>query len=91
MSAILNPKVGFCTPHRENVESGTICDQTKKKISNSGVEAARRKFPPEFVNRAFLGLYANAMVPAGTPLVVVCGAPRDARTPPRLPFAKRLP
>ncbi len=52
MSAILNPKVGFCTPHRENVESGAICDKTKKKISNSGVEAARRKFPPEFVNRA---------------------------------------
>jgi ATP-dependent Clp protease ATP-binding subunit ClpA len=52
MSAILNPKVGFCTPHRENVESGEICDKTKKKISSSGVEAARRKFPPEFVNRA---------------------------------------
>src|SRR5438874_4069392 len=30
MSAILNPKVGFCTPHRENVESGEICDKTKK-------------------------------------------------------------
>jgi ATP-dependent Clp protease ATP-binding subunit ClpA len=52
MNAILNPKVGFCTPHRENVEFGEICDKTKKKISNSGVEAARRKFPPEFVNRA---------------------------------------
>jgi ATP-dependent Clp protease ATP-binding subunit ClpA len=52
MSAILNPRVGFCTPHRENLESGEICDKTKKKISNSGVEAARRKFPPEFVNRA---------------------------------------
>jgi ATP-dependent Clp protease ATP-binding subunit ClpA len=52
MSAILNPKVGFRTPHRENVESGAICDKTNKKISNSGVEAARRKFPPEFVNRA---------------------------------------
>src|SRR5216117_524436 len=36
MSAILNPKVGFCTPHREQVETGKICDKTDKKISNSG-------------------------------------------------------
>src|SRR5436305_4917558 len=27
MSAILNRKVGFWTPHRENVESATVCDQ----------------------------------------------------------------
>src|SRR3954466_12565069 len=52
MSAILNPKVGFCTPHREQVETGKICEKTDKKICNSGIEAARRKFPPEFVNRA---------------------------------------
>jgi ATP-dependent Clp protease ATP-binding subunit ClpB len=52
MSAILNPKVGFCTPHRSEVESGELGDKTSGKIAKSGVEAARRKFPPEFVNRA---------------------------------------
>lgn len=52
MSAILNPKVGFCTPHREEVNSGTLGGKTTGKIAKSGVEAARKKFPPEFVNRA---------------------------------------
>lgn len=52
MSAILNPRVGFCTPHRSEMESGTVDGQTRNKIEKSGVEAARRKFPPEFVNRA---------------------------------------
>jgi len=52
MSAILNPKVGFCAPHREEVENGVVAATTTTKISKSGVEAARRKFPPEFVNRA---------------------------------------
>lgn len=52
MSAILNPKVGFASPHRAEMESGQVGDKTSKKVSNSGIEAARRKFPPEFVNRA---------------------------------------
>ncbi len=52
MSAILNPRMGFCSPHRSEVESGEVGEKTTKKIANSGVEAARRKFPPEFVNRA---------------------------------------
>jgi ATP-dependent Clp protease ATP-binding subunit ClpA len=34
------------------MENGSVADKTTKKISNSGIEAARRKFPPEFVNRA---------------------------------------
>src|SRR5512144_2225950 len=34
MSAILNPRVGFCTPNRTQVEAGQICDKTDKKISN---------------------------------------------------------
>ncbi len=52
MSAILNPKMGFCTPQRSDVQAGSVCEKTTKKVSNSGLEAARRKFPPEFVNRA---------------------------------------
>ncbi len=52
MSAILNPRVGFNAPHKEEMESGTVAAGTASKITKSGVEAARRKFPPEFVNRA---------------------------------------
>ena len=52
MSAILNPKLGFSTPHRAEMECGTVGEKTSTKIAKSGVEAARRKFPPEFVNRA---------------------------------------
>jgi ATP-dependent Clp protease ATP-binding subunit ClpB len=52
MSAILNPKLGFGAPHRDREELGVIGEKTGKKISNSGLEAARKKFPPEFVNRA---------------------------------------
>jgi ATP-dependent Clp protease ATP-binding subunit ClpA len=52
MSAILNPKMGFATPVRDELETGIVATTTTNKISKSGVEAARRKFPPEFVNRA---------------------------------------
>ena len=52
MNAILNPKIGFASPHRVDMEVGRIGNKTCKKISNSAIEAARRKFPPEFVNRA---------------------------------------
>lgn len=52
MSGILNPRLGFFTPHQGGIESGEIDDRTSKKVEKSGVEAARRKFPPEFVNRA---------------------------------------
>lgn len=52
MSAILNPKLGFSAPHREELHNGAVAATTTNKISKSGVEAARRKFPPEFVNRA---------------------------------------
>jgi ATP-dependent Clp protease ATP-binding subunit ClpA len=52
MSAILNPRMGFCGPVREDIEAGLVGNTAASKISKSGVEAARRKFPPEFVNRA---------------------------------------
>ena len=52
MSAILSPRMGFFTPRRAEMASGEVGDQTSHKINRSGLEAARRKFPPEFVNRA---------------------------------------
>lgn len=43
MSSITNPKMGFERPQ--------ITLRTDKKIERSGLEAARKKFTPEFMNR----------------------------------------
>ncbi len=49
MSSLLNPKLGF----QRNVQGAQPCstDELSKKMARSGVEAARRKFTPEFMNR----------------------------------------
>ncbi len=44
MSAMLNPRLGFTTPSETDAA-------TDAKIERSGLEAARRKFTPEFMNR----------------------------------------
>ncbi len=50
MNALVAPKLGFRavsgTP-----QSGAESEELEKKISRTGVEAARRKFTPEFMNR----------------------------------------
>jgi len=54
MNAILNPKMGFGAPMaQEGLAKGDtgVNGNTSGKISRSSIEAARRKFPPEFVNR----------------------------------------
>jgi len=50
MSALVSPKLGF---HQATAASQPCVpdEQLAKKISRSGVEAARRKFTPEFMNR----------------------------------------
>jgi ATP-dependent Clp protease ATP-binding subunit ClpA len=50
MSALISPKLGFGKNCVEPVENGTA-EQVSKKMSRSGIEAARRKFTPEFMNR----------------------------------------
>lgn len=50
MSAIVSPKLGFRAIAPVNPE-GQIDAQLSEKMSRSGVEAARRKFTPEFMNR----------------------------------------
>lgn len=52
MSSIMNPKLGFIA--RESAQqskTGVVDDKLTGKISRSGVEAARKKFTPEFINR----------------------------------------
>ncbi len=50
MSSLVNPKLGFLRSMQsgQNVKAD---DQLAKKVAKSGVEAARRKFTPEFMNR----------------------------------------
>jgi len=50
MSNLMNPRLGF----RRNVadeEPLKVDEKLNKKVARSGVEAARRKFTPEFMNR----------------------------------------
>jgi len=52
MSALLNPKVGFGSVERaRRTAAGDIDDKLTEKLKNTSLEAARRKFTPEFINR----------------------------------------
>ena len=52
MSALLTPKLGFGADARaREMSSGLLDTKTREKAGRTGVEAARRKFTPEFINR----------------------------------------
>jgi ATP-dependent Clp protease ATP-binding subunit ClpA len=52
MSALMSPKLGFHAAEAcEQTASGKVDARMSGKIARSGVEAARRKFTPEFMNR----------------------------------------
>jgi ATP-dependent Clp protease ATP-binding subunit ClpB len=52
MSNIMNPKLGFATQEaREKTATGQMDEKTTGKLARTGIEAARRKFTPEFMNR----------------------------------------
>jgi ATP-dependent Clp protease ATP-binding subunit ClpB len=52
MSSILRPNLGFAASEMERKYSeGTVDCNLTDKISRAGIEAARRKFTPEFMNR----------------------------------------
>ena len=52
MTSLLSPRLGFQAGEaREKVTTGVFDDKLSGKIARSGVEAARRKFTPEFINR----------------------------------------
>lgn len=50
MSALVNPKLGFARS-LNGEEAPKTDEKLAKKMAKSGVEAARRKFTPEFMNR----------------------------------------
>jgi ATP-dependent Clp protease ATP-binding subunit ClpA len=52
MGSILRPNLGFAASEIErNRAQGIVDDSLTEKIDRAGVEAARRKFTPEFMNR----------------------------------------
>jgi ATP-dependent Clp protease ATP-binding subunit ClpA len=52
MGSMLRPNLGFGTSEIEaRHKSGLLDEATTEKVSRAGVEAARRKFTPEFMNR----------------------------------------
>ena len=52
MSTILRPNLGFATSEVERLRhEGNVDVELSEKISRAGVDAARRKFTPEFMNR----------------------------------------
>src|SRR5689334_1654227 len=52
MSALMRPNLGFAASEAERQTANGICDdKLNEKIGRAGVEAARRKFTPEFMNR----------------------------------------
>ncbi len=52
MGAILRPNLGFAAGEIERKNASGIVDESLGgKVMNAGIEAARRKFSPEFINR----------------------------------------
>ncbi|MCU1335883.1 MAG: ATPase domain protein [Bryobacterales bacterium] len=52
MSAIMSPRLGFNVGEvRDKTLGGIVDDKMSGKLARSGMEAARRKFTPEFMNR----------------------------------------
>ena len=52
MNAMLRPNLGFhCAETQRQHASGVIDQELRNKVSRAGLEAARRKFTPEFMNR----------------------------------------
>ena len=52
MSSIMRPNMGFACGEVERQRAGGVVDENlAEKITRAGVEAARRKFTPEFMNR----------------------------------------
>jgi len=52
MGSILRPNVGFAAGEAERLHAAGIVDESlSEKVNRAGVEAARRKFTPEFINR----------------------------------------
>jgi len=50
MKSLMKPRLGFAGP-AENCDPGDINEPLSVELARGGIEAARRKFAPEFINR----------------------------------------
>jgi ATP-dependent Clp protease ATP-binding subunit ClpA len=51
IGSILRPHIGFAAAELERLQSVEIAESVTGRIARSGLDAARRKFTPEFMNR----------------------------------------
>ena len=51
MSSLVNPKLGFMRSMQAGEPVMVVDEKLNKKVAKSGLDAARRKFTPEFMNR----------------------------------------
>ena len=52
MNALVSPRLGFAAGNScEQSPTDVTDDKLNRKLVRSGIEAARRKFTPEFINR----------------------------------------
>jgi ATP-dependent Clp protease ATP-binding subunit ClpA len=51
MSSLVNPKLGFMRSMQADEPVMVVDEKLNKKVAKSGLDAARRKFTPEFMNR----------------------------------------
>ena len=52
MSALMTPRLGFnAAEAARQTQNGTIDEKMNGKLTRSGMDAAKRKFTPEFINR----------------------------------------
>jgi ATP-dependent Clp protease ATP-binding subunit ClpB len=51
MASLTAPKLGFHSLHRTESKAPQLDAKQSEKVTKTGVEAARRKFTPEFMNR----------------------------------------
>ena len=51
MNSLLRPNLGFAAAAGGNGEGGEVDAKLNTKVARAGVDAARRKFTPEFMNR----------------------------------------
>jgi ATP-dependent Clp protease ATP-binding subunit ClpA len=51
MSSLVNPKLGFMRSMQSGDPVMVVDEKLNKKVAKSGLDAARRKFTPEFMNR----------------------------------------
>lgn len=71
MGMILKPRFGFAAAEKERINIEAINGTLAAKMGRVGIEAARRKFTPEFMNRIDRTVVFNPLSPADLRRILV--------------------